>query len=55
MARPPEFSSLSSVQKDALITKLLSRSAVLEPDMTALRAENAELREEAEAAAEDAR
>src|SRR6266581_1168329 len=42
----PEFSSLSSAEKDALITTLLSRLAALEAEVAALRAENAKLRAE---------
>ena len=42
----PEFSSLSSAEKDALIATLLSRLAALEAEVAALRAENAELRAE---------
>jgi transposase len=43
---PPEFSSLSSAEKDALIATLLSRLSALEAENAALRAENAELRAE---------
>jgi transposase len=43
---PPEFSPLSSAEKDALIATLLSRLAALEAEIAALRAENAELRAE---------
>jgi transposase len=46
MIPPPEFSSLSSTEKDALIATLLSRLAALEAEVAALRAENAELRAE---------
>jgi transposase len=46
MAPLPEFSSLSSAEKDALIATLLSRLAVLEAEVAALKAENAELRAE---------
>src|SRR5258708_1881963 len=45
MIPPPEFSSLSSTEKDALIATLLSRLAALEAEVAALRAENAGLRE----------
>jgi len=43
---PPEFSSLSSAEKDALIATLLSRLDAVEAEVAALRAENAELRSE---------
>jgi transposase len=42
---PPDSSSFSSADKDALIATLLSRLAALEAEIAALRAENAALRE----------
>jgi transposase len=41
----PDFSSLPSAEKDALIATLLERLAALESEVVALRAENAALRE----------
>src|SRR5712691_12029574 len=46
MTPPPDSSSLSGAEKDALIATLLSRLVALEAEVAALRAENAELRAE---------
>ncbi len=43
MIPPPDFSSLRSAEKDALIATLLSRLVILEAEIFALRAENTEL------------
>ena len=45
MIPPPEFSSLSSAEKDALIATLLARVEELSQRIAALEAENAALRE----------
>jgi transposase len=42
---PPEFSSLSSGEKDSLIATLLARLAAVEAEVAALKAENTALRE----------
>src|SRR5712691_1157180 len=46
MTPPPDSSSLSGAEKDALIATLLSRLVALEAEIAALRAENTELRAE---------
>jgi transposase len=46
MTPPPDSSSLSRAEKDALIATLLSRLAALEAEIAVLRAENAALRAE---------
>jgi transposase len=43
---PPDSSSLSSAEKDALIATLLSRLSALEAEIAALRTENVALRAE---------
>src|SRR5712692_6205021 len=46
MTPPPDSSSLSGAEKDALIATLLSRLVALEAEIAALRGENTELRAE---------